>query len=188
MYDDMYEEESGPKQDVGTVLSAIDEERRGPEAPRPERAVLYGQGGLDYLADLVDDDVRDYFLDEINDSLIDSVTKGKLERLVRTYTSKDYAVTNYTDPMQLLKRYYEFRQDLAIIKIFTPGINYTYGDFNNIVGLLESHFLNKVTRSLRGFERINQITQNVNSSYMEKLENKLKETKSGLSALIHGRN
>jgi hypothetical protein len=188
MYNDVYGDEVTPKNDANSVIQSIDDERRGPEAPRPDRAIIYGQGGLDYLADLVDDDVRDYFLDQIEDACIDDITKQKLTRLVRTYTSKDYAVTNYYDSLQLLKRYYEFRQDLAIIKIFTPGINYTYGDFNNLVGLLESHFNNKVTRSLRGFERINQITQNVNSSYMEKLERKLSETKSGLSAIIHGKN
>ena len=120
---------------------------------------------LQYLENCSVDDTMDFLLDRLK-SVRGKMTKdcvNDIEMFIRTFFSKEFVLTNITKS-DVDSRRLDLRVSYMFLKGKTRAINTSSGEFQYIMSLVETKFINKLSRSVNGFERKTQNTQHVTST------------------------
>src|SRR6056297_1021389 len=143
--------------------------------------VRFDSETLEYLLLTVRDDTLQQDLQWLANAKLKKKTKRNFMLLMYNFFSTEYVVTNYVMYDELRKRWLEFRATLNHTQNQISRIENKYCDTQMFIKQLESHFRNKITRALRGFERETQNTTFFKTDQTATNRHELPEAKTGIS-------
>lgn len=160
-----------------------------PMMPNPEqqgfdRNVLmqYDNESIRYLSKIIEDDTLTEYYSWLQNAKLKKKTKKNLNILVINAFSIEYVLNNYPGYSWYRKNYLHFRASL--LQFSYSRLESKYNDIEYILKIIENHHMNKLMRSVGGFEREVQHTSFFKGSQESMSGIKKEEPKSGVSRFI----
>jgi hypothetical protein len=157
-----------------------------PETMGFNRQVLtqYDNESIQYLSKIISDDTLEEYDKWLTSAKLKKKTKKNLNILVINAFSIEYVLNNYPGYSWYRKNYLHFRA--ALLQFSYSRLESKYNDIQYILKVIENHHMNKLMRSMAGFERETQHTSFLKGS-QESYTGKKEELKSGVSRFVSRR-
>lgn len=142
----------------------------GPVATATER---YDSETLNYLLENITDSFHEYIKKSINEARLSNDGKRRLRMIASEFTDKEIVVALIKDYDDVRAHLNNFREVAKYSKLCMRRID-ANTEFFILLSAIETHYKLKLTRSWKGFERIEQQTQRIksetSSSYADRTE------------------
>ena len=180
----------------GYLASALDESHDqaarepsvGPVRPVSDR---YDAEHLNYLLENITDSFHAYIHKSIDESRLSNDGKRRLLLLAGEFTDKEIVVALIKDQGDVKAHLNNFREVAKYSKLCMRRID-ANTEFFTLLSVIETHYKLKLTRSWKGFERIEQQTQRIksdtSSSYADRTERVEPTGLRKLALNLHGGN
>ena len=133
----------------------------------------YDAEHLNYLSENITDSFHAYIRKSINEARLSNDGKRRLLLIAGEFTDKEIVVALIKDYGDVKAHLNNFREVAKYSKLCLRAIDNTT-EFFTLLSVIETHYKLKLTRSWKGFERIEQQTQRVksetSSSYADRTE------------------
>src|SRR6056297_519857 len=118
-----------------------------------DRNVLqqYDNESIRYLSKIIEDDTLIEYERWLQGAKLKTKTKKNLNILVVNAFSIEYVINNYPGYTWYRKNYLHFRA--STLQFTYSRVESKYNDIEYILKIIENHHLNKLMRSMAGFER-----------------------------------
>ena len=167
---------AGQEPNIGPVGSTIDK---------------YDAEHLNYLLENITDSFHAYIHKSINEARLSADGKRRLLLLAGEFTDKEIVVALIKDQGDVKAHLNNFREVAKYSKLCMRRID-ANPEFFTLLSVIETHYKLKLTRSWKGFERIEQQTQRIksdtSSSYADRTEHIEPTGLRKLALNLHGGN
>ena len=178
------------------LASALDEshgqaEREPSVGPVGSVSDRYDAEHLNYLLENITDSFHAYIHKSIEESRLSNDGKRRLLLLAGEFTDKEIVVALIKDQGDVKAHLNNFREVAKYSKLCMRRID-ANTEFFTLLSVIETHYKLKLTRSWKGFERIEQQTQRIksdtSSSYADRTERVEPTGLRKLALNLHGGN
>lgn len=151
-------------------LAAAQPHTMGPVAATAER---YDSETLNYLLENITDSFYEFIHKSIHEARLSNDGKRRLLLIANEFTDKEIVVALIKDYSDVKAQLNNFREVAKYSKLCMRRIDATT-EFFIILSVIETHYKLKLSRSWKGFERVEQQTQRIksdtSSSYADKTD------------------
>ena len=144
----------------------------------------YDNESIQYLSKIIEDDTLEEYNQWLKTAKLKKKTRKNLNILVINSFSIEYVLNNYPGYSWYRKNYLHFRA--ALLQFSYSRLESKYNDIEYILKIIENHHMNKLMRSVGGFERETQHTSFFKGS-QESVAGRKEDMKSGVSRFVSRR-